>query len=100
VRKGMGSPIVRTIVASDRYSMPPGLLGEQLETCLKMLRELRPYATDAGIKIAIERQASTLIRKLDGYFEAGISVSPNGQDVLLHLYDSHGSDLMLVEDFR
>jgi sugar phosphate isomerase/epimerase len=52
--KGMGSPIVRTLMASDRYNMPPGPVDLHLETGLKMLRDLRSYAMDAGVKIAIE----------------------------------------------
>ena len=52
--KGMGSPIVRTLLASDRYNMPPGPVDRHLETALKMLRELRTYAIDSGVKIAIE----------------------------------------------
>ncbi len=52
--KGMGSPIVRTLVAGDRYAMPPGSIEQQFEIAVKMLRELRSYAVDAGVKIAIE----------------------------------------------
>ena len=50
----MGSPIVRTLLAGDRYSMPPGPLELHMETAVKMLREVRPQAMDAGLKIAIE----------------------------------------------
>jgi sugar phosphate isomerase/epimerase len=52
--KGMGSPIVRTLMASDRYAMPPGPAEQHVETGVKVLRELRSYAMDAGVKIAIE----------------------------------------------
>jgi sugar phosphate isomerase/epimerase len=52
--KGMGSPIVRTLMAGDRYQMPPGPVDQHIETGLKMLRDLRTYAMDAGVKIAIE----------------------------------------------
>lgn len=53
--KGMSPPIVRTPVAGDRYSMPRGPVEKHLETGLKILRELRNYAMDAGVKIAIEK---------------------------------------------
>jgi 3-oxoisoapionate decarboxylase len=52
--KGMGSPIVRTLMASDRYAMPAGPAEQHVETGVKVLRELRSYAMDAGVKIAIE----------------------------------------------
>ena len=52
--KAMGSPIVRTLLAGDRYVMPPGPVEQHVETGLKILRELRAYTMDAGIKIAIE----------------------------------------------
>jgi sugar phosphate isomerase/epimerase len=52
--KGMGSPIVRTLMAGDRYAMPPGPVEQHMETGVKLLRELRGYAMDAGVKIAVE----------------------------------------------
>jgi len=51
----MGSPIVRTLLAGDRYSMPDdGPVERHVETALRILRELRSQAMDAGLKIAIE----------------------------------------------
>ena len=50
----MGSPIVRALLASDRYSMPDGPVEKHIETTVKVLREVRAQAMDAGIKIAIE----------------------------------------------
>jgi len=50
----MGSPLVRTLLASDRYSMPLGPLEQHMETAVKILREVRSPAMDAGLKIAIE----------------------------------------------
>jgi 3-oxoisoapionate decarboxylase len=52
--RGMGSPLVRTLLASDRYAMPPGPVEQHIETALKMLREVKAQAVDAGVKIAIE----------------------------------------------
>ena len=50
----MGSPIVRALLAGDRYSMPEGPVERHIETTLKVLREVRSQAMDAGLKIAIE----------------------------------------------
>ncbi|HEY3838154.1 MAG TPA: TIM barrel protein [Bryobacteraceae bacterium] len=51
----MGSPIVRTLLAGDRYSMPDdGPVERHVETALRILRELRSQVMDAGIKIGIE----------------------------------------------
>lgn len=53
--KGMGSPIVRTLLASDRYNMPDqGPVERHVETALRILRALRSQVMDAGMKIAIE----------------------------------------------
>ncbi|HXJ37800.1 MAG TPA: TIM barrel protein [Bryobacteraceae bacterium] len=52
--KAMGSPIVRTLLASDRYSMPEGPVEKHVETGISMLREVRSMAVDAGLKIAVE----------------------------------------------
>jgi sugar phosphate isomerase/epimerase len=50
----MGSPLVRTLLASDRYNMPPGPQEQHMETAINILREVRTQALDAGLKIAIE----------------------------------------------
>ena len=50
----MGSPFVRTLLASDRYSMPDGPLEQHMETAVKVLREVRSHAMDAGVKMALE----------------------------------------------
>jgi len=50
----MGSPIVRALLASDRYSMPPGPVEKHMETTIKLLKEVRSHVMDAGVKIAIE----------------------------------------------
>ena len=51
---GMGSPMVRALLASDRYSMPDGSLEQHMETAVRVLREVRTQALDAGLKIGIE----------------------------------------------
>lgn len=50
----MGSPIVRALVAGDRYSMPPGPVEQHMETVIGLLREVRSQLMDAGLKIGLE----------------------------------------------
>jgi sugar phosphate isomerase/epimerase len=50
----MGSPIVRALLASDRFSLPEGTVERHIETATKVLREVRSQALDAGLKIGIE----------------------------------------------
>lgn len=52
--KAMGSPLVRALLASDRYAMPPGTVEQHIETTAGILREVRSQAIDAGLKIGIE----------------------------------------------
>jgi 3-oxoisoapionate decarboxylase len=56
----MGSPIVRTLVASDRHALPPGPAAQHIETMVKLLRSVRPEAMDAGVKFAIENHKDLL----------------------------------------
>lgn len=51
---GMGSPLVRTLLASDRASLPAGTIAQHIETAARMLRTVRTQAMDSGVKIAIE----------------------------------------------
>lgn len=51
---GMGSPLVRTLLASDRASLPPGPIEKHVETAVKMLRMVRTQAMDSGVKVAVE----------------------------------------------
>ncbi|MCU1258826.1 MAG: Xylose isomerase domain protein barrel [Bryobacterales bacterium] len=50
----MGSPIVRSLLASDRAHFPAGTVEHHMETAIKLLRTVRSLAMDAGVKIAIE----------------------------------------------
>jgi eukaryotic-like serine/threonine-protein kinase len=43
---------------------------------------------------------SVLITNLTGHFDAGLSISPGEQSILLHRAEVHGSDLMIVENFQ
>lgn len=50
----LGSPIVRTLCASDRYSLPAGSMEPHIETMVKVLRAVRSEAIDHQVKVAIE----------------------------------------------
>jgi 3-oxoisoapionate decarboxylase len=51
---GLGSPIVRSLVASDRDHLPPGTPDQHIETTIRVLKAVRSKVMDLGIKIAIE----------------------------------------------
>lgn len=51
---GMGSPLVRSLLASDRASLPPGPIAQHVETAIKMLKSVRSQAMDLNVKVAIE----------------------------------------------
>ena len=57
---GMGSPIVRTLVASDRAHLPPGPPAQHIETMIRLLRTVRQEAMDANLKFAIENHKDLL----------------------------------------
>jgi sugar phosphate isomerase/epimerase len=57
---GMGSPLVRTLVAGDRAHLPPGPPEQHIETMVKLLRTVRSEAMDAGVKFAIENHKDLL----------------------------------------
>lgn len=50
----MGSPVVRTLLASDRYALPPGSVEPHIETMVRLLREVRSEAMDLQVKVAVE----------------------------------------------
>jgi sugar phosphate isomerase/epimerase len=60
---GMGSPLVRSLLASDRASLPKGKIEQHIETAIKMLRMVRTQAMDSGVKVAIEVHKDLLARE-------------------------------------
>jgi sugar phosphate isomerase/epimerase len=57
----MGSPIVRTLIAGDRYALPKGVpMDKIIETMIKVYRAVRTEAMDAGVKLAIENHKELL----------------------------------------
>jgi sugar phosphate isomerase/epimerase len=57
---GMGSPVVRMLLAGDRDHLPPGPPAKHIETMIKVLREVRSQAVDAQVKFAIENHKDLL----------------------------------------
>ena len=57
---GMGSPVVRTLIASDRAALPPGPVERHIETMVRLFRAVRPRAMDAGVKFALENHKDLL----------------------------------------
>jgi sugar phosphate isomerase/epimerase len=57
---GMGSPLVRMLLAGDRDHLPPGPPARHVETMIKVLRAVRSQAVDAGVKFAIENHKELL----------------------------------------
>ena len=57
---GMGSPLVRMLLAGDREHLPPGPPAKHIETMIKVLRAVRSQAVDAGVKFAIENHKDLL----------------------------------------
>jgi sugar phosphate isomerase/epimerase len=51
---GMGSPLMRIVIASDRDHLPPGPVEQHMETMVRLLKTVRTEAVDAGIHFAIE----------------------------------------------
>jgi sugar phosphate isomerase/epimerase len=56
----MGSPLVRTLIASDRAALPPGPVEQHIETMIKLFRTVGPQAVDAGVKFALENHKDLL----------------------------------------
>jgi 3-oxoisoapionate decarboxylase len=57
---GMGSPVVRTLIASDRAALPPGPVEQHIETMIRLFRAVRAPAMDAGVKFALENHKDLL----------------------------------------
>lgn len=50
----MGSPLVRTLLAGDRFTMPPGPVEQHVETAAKLLKTVKSQAVDSNVKLAVE----------------------------------------------
>lgn len=87
----MGSPIVRTLLASDRYHFPPGPVERHLETAVKILREVRSQVVDAGLKIGLENHKDLLAWETRQLIEAA------GPDFVGSYLDT-GNPVFVAED--
>jgi sugar phosphate isomerase/epimerase len=57
----MGSPVVRTLIAGDRYALPKGVpMDKIIETMIKVYRAVRTECMDAGLKLALENHKELL----------------------------------------
>lgn len=88
---GMGAPLVRTLLASDRASMPPGPVEKHMETAIGMLRKVRTQAMDAGVKVAVEVHKDLLAR------EHRIVVETAGPEFVGTYLDT-GNPVFVMED--
>ena len=52
--KGVGSTIVRCLIASERASLPPGPEEQHLQTAIRILKAVKSVAQEAGVKPAVE----------------------------------------------
>ncbi|MGA2597250.1 MAG: TIM barrel protein [Bryobacteraceae bacterium] len=88
----MGSPIVRALLASDRYHMPDdGPVERHMETGLKILREVRSQAMDAGLKIGIENHKDLQAWQTRQFIEAA------GKEFVGSYLDT-GNPVFVMED--
>jgi sugar phosphate isomerase/epimerase len=87
----MGSPIVRTLVAGDRYALPDGPLDRIIESAVGVLREVRSQAMDKGIKIAVENH-----KELQAW-ETRTLIETAGKDFVGSYLDT-GNPVFVAED--
>jgi sugar phosphate isomerase/epimerase len=87
----MGSPIVRALVASDRYAMPPGPVEPHVDTVVRLLREVRSQVRDAGLKIALENHKELMAWQTRQLIEAA------GTDFVGSYLDT-GNPVFVAED--
>lgn len=89
--KAVGSPIVRALLASDRYAMPPGPVEQHIETTLRVLRAVRSEVLDAGVKIGIENH-----KELQAW-ETRMLIETAGKDFTGSYLDT-GNPVFVFED--
>lgn len=87
----MGSPIVRALLASDRYALPPGSLEPQIETAIKILRQVRTRVMDAGLKIGLENH-----KELQAW-ETRLVIEEAGKEFVGSYLDT-GNPVFVAED--
>src|ERR1019366_7778183 len=85
---GMGSPVVRTLLASDRDHLPPGPPAKHIETMIKVLRAVRSQAIDGAGKEFVGAYLDTgnPVFVMEDPMQAVETLGPVA--VMLHLRDS------------
>jgi sugar phosphate isomerase/epimerase len=92
VARALGSPVVRCVVGSFRDRVTPGGIEARIGDTVKVLKNVRSQALDAGVKIAVENHAGDMqARELAGLVEAA------GPDVVGVCIDA-GNALWAIED--
>lgn len=87
----MGSPIVRTLVASDREHLPKAPVAKIIDAMVRTLRVVRSAAMDAGLKIAIENHKDLLCWETRQLIEAA------GKEFVGSYLDT-GNPVFVMED--
>lgn len=88
---GMGSKLVRTLIASDRAALPPGPVEQHIETMIKLFRAVRSQAMDAGVKFALENHKDLLCRETRQVIEGA------GKEIVGSYLDT-GNPVFVMED--
>ena len=88
---GMGSKLVRTLIASDRASLPPGPVERHIETMIKLFRTVGSQAKDAGVKFALENHKDLLCWQTRQVIEGA------GKDIIGSYLDT-GNPVFVMED--
>jgi sugar phosphate isomerase/epimerase len=60
VARALGSPIARCVLGNWKDRLSPGGIAARIDDTVKVLRAVRSFALDAGVKIAIENHAGDL----------------------------------------
>jgi sugar phosphate isomerase/epimerase len=88
---GMGSTLVRTLIASDRAALPPGPVEQHIETMIKLFRTVRSQAMDAGVKFALENHKDLLC------WETRQVIEGAGKEMIGSYLDT-GNPVFVMED--
>jgi 3-oxoisoapionate decarboxylase len=88
---GLGSPIVRCLLAGERAVMPPVPLEQNLEMAVRILRAVRSRAVDLGVKVAIENHKDIQA------FETRRVIETAGKDFVGSYLDT-GNPVFVMED--
>jgi sugar phosphate isomerase/epimerase len=89
--KTMGSPLCRCVLAPDRDHLPPGPIEQHIETAARILKSVKPQATEAGVKIAIENHKDLQAWEMREVILAA------GKDFVGSLLDT-GNPVFVMED--